>query len=78
MNDHDDLDPMSTVTGIDAMAEAVFTKCRHCRVQVTVMPASGTRHVLGIDHERGCPDFIDEDNMPAAIAYPPGLGPQNW
>ncbi|GAB3667120.1 hypothetical protein GCM10027596_35770 [Nocardioides korecus] len=59
MNDHDPIDSMSTVTKLDAVMEALHTHCEHCTVSVQVLPAAGTRHVLGIDHEKGCPEYVD-------------------
>lgn len=50
--------------------------CQHCTVKAELVAhRDGMPSVLGFTHERGCPDFIDEDNMPAAIVYPPGYGP---
>lgn len=58
-NEHDDSDPMSLVNRIDATMEVVATRCEHCNLSVTVMPASGTRYVLGIDHEPSCPEYVE-------------------
>ena len=54
MNNHDHDDPMSTVSMLDAVMEAALTVCPTCQVKVEVIPASGTRHVLGITHEEHC------------------------
>lgn len=59
MNSHDHEDPMSLVNQLDATMEAVETKCPNCNVSVTVIPALGTRHVLGIDHEPHCPEHVE-------------------
>lgn len=52
---HDYDDPQSTIAALDATMEAVHTRCRDCNVRVEVIPGSGTRFVLGITHEPGCP-----------------------
>lgn len=50
--------------------------CPHCHVKTELVEyRDGLPTVLGFTHERGCPDFIDEDAMPAAIVYPPGIAP---
>lgn len=59
MNNHDSTDPMSTVTKLDALMEAVNTHCDHCEVSSQVIPAAGNRHVLGITHEKSCPHYVD-------------------
>lgn len=70
INAHDDDDPESLVNMLDATMEAVLAKCEHCACLPTVTPALGTRWVLGVDHERGCPDFIDEDAIPTVVVQP--------
>jgi len=52
--------------------------CPHCHVETELVAhRDGMPSVLGFTHERACPQWIDEDNMPAAITYPPGFGPQD-
>jgi len=52
--------------------------CPHCHVTAEMVAhRDGMPTVLGFTHEPGCPQWIDEEKMPAAITYPPGFGPQN-
>lgn len=45
-------------------------RCRHCdstnRLTLGTAPAGLERQVLHVRHERGCPDYVDEDAMAAA------------
>lgn len=70
MNAHDDSNPMELINRLAATMEAVQSICPACGTPATVMPALGDRHVLGIDHAPGCPDYIDEDSIPAAVVQP--------
>lgn len=73
MNDAHDQEPAAwTLARIEASFELfVGTTCRHCRVETTVVERDGILpRVLGVDHERGCPDRLDEDAMPAAVVQP--------
>jgi hypothetical protein len=58
MNAHDEDHPDHLLNQLDAVMEAVHTRCRHCSLDVKVIPASGARFVLGLTHEPGCPEFI--------------------
>jgi len=60
VNSHDHDDPMSLVSQLDATLEAVLTRCDHCTPDVRVIPASGTRHVLGVTHQAHCPEWVPE------------------
>lgn len=69
MNGHDD--PLELVNRLDAEMEAVQMTCPHCSIpSVAVIPASQARYALGIEHEPGCPDWIDEDALPVAVVQP--------
>lgn len=59
VNAHDQDDPSSIVNFLDAQMEATLLTCRHCRVTAEPVPASGTRWVVGIDHEPGCPEHAE-------------------
>jgi hypothetical protein len=52
-------DPMEFVDRLDALMEAVELTCPHCEITTTVIDA-GRRHVLGVTHQPGCPDYNGE------------------
>jgi hypothetical protein len=60
MNRSDTPDPMHFVSQLDAEMEAVQMECPHCKIKTEVLDA-GSRHAVGVTHERGCPDFVDLD-----------------
>lgn len=60
MNGHDwSESPDHEVAKLDATMEAILTRCGHCEVVVEVIPAGGTRFVIGTTHEPTCPEFVD-------------------
>jgi hypothetical protein len=52
---------------IEASAELVrvASRCPHCRPTVQVVsryPDSNMPRALGVSHERGCPEYVDEED----------------
>jgi hypothetical protein len=69
MNDHETTDdPMEFLDGLDARMEAVCLECEWCTPYPQVLPASGKSYVVGLTHQPGCPDFVDDES--ARVAQP--------
>jgi hypothetical protein len=60
-NGHDHRNPDSLLNRLSAEFEGVEAPCEFCKPErVRVIPASGTRWVLGVEHQEGCPDFVPD------------------
>ncbi|HEX2893165.1 MAG TPA: hypothetical protein VHO29_04085 [Marmoricola sp.] len=66
-------DPLVVIAALDAAMEAACRRCSHCRVRVELTRGGGDRYSLGETHEAGCPEYVDEDAMPAAEYDPARL-----
>lgn len=54
--------PDEFVNGLAAsmeMAAIPAEYCRHCRATAELIPGAGSRWLVGITHDKQCPDYFD-------------------
>lgn len=62
MNEHVFDGPDEYLGRIDALMESAQIPaefCPHCRVATELIPGAGSRWLIGITHERACPEFTE-------------------
>lgn len=65
---HDYDDPMSLLNAYEAaslLARVRAKGCRHCTPVARLLPMPGNGVGVEWEHERGCPDRIEDDDLPA-------------